>query len=223
MVLSITLSFIGEGNTDYRFFPNIAERIIQQLLIENNKEALIKWQVIEKTGESSAEVILNAAIQAKYCTTLIVHSDADNISHDNALQNKIQPGLNAIANHKYACCKNITVVVPITETEAWMLVDKDLLKEEMNTTLSDHDLGLTYQLSKIETIADPKQRIEDAIHAHHRSLPSRRRKHAVKIGELYEPMSQQIELGKLEILESYKSFKSSLIHSLRVANILNSE
>ncbi len=221
MPLSIILSFIGEGNTDDRFIPNIAERLILQELIDDNKEAVINWHPINKEGDSAEQVILNAAIQARYCTTLIVHSDADDRIPDNAMNNKIQPGINAISNYKEDCCRSITVVIPITETEAWMLVDKDLLKEEMNTTLSNHDLGLTYQLNRIETIADPKQTILDAIQTHHQSLPRKRRKSAVTIGELYEPISQQLDLRKLEILESYNSFKENLLNTLKVKKILN--
>jgi len=222
MPLSITLSFIGEGTTDDRFIPNISERLIKQLLIEQNREAtIIEWKSIYKTGENFVEIMLNAAIEAKSSTTLIVHCDADNTTAHNVIQTKIQPGIDAIANYKDECCRSITVVIPISETEAWMLVDKDLLKEEMNTALSNHDLGLTYQLNKIEKIAKPKRKIEDAIDFHHQSLSRKRRKSAVTIGELYEPISQQIELEKLEVLESFKSFKENLINALKGEHILN--
>lgn len=221
MVLSIVLSFIGEGSTDIRFFPNIAERLIEQLLIKQGKQATIQWQTIEKQGEGSSEIIFNAAIQAKYCSTLIIHADADDRKPHNAYTHKIKPGIDAILQSELKVCKNITVVIPVSETEAWMLVDKELLKDEMNTTLSDQDLGLTYPANRIERIADPKQRIEDAIVAHRLQLPKRRRRSAVTIAELYEPISRRIVLQKLEILPSYKFFKENLITALRNKNILN--
>ena len=147
MSLSIVLSFIGEGTTDKRF-SNIAERLIQQLLLEQNVQATIQWQPIEKKGGSAAEIIYRAAEQARYCVTLIVHSDADNRDPENAFTNKIKPGLDAIEQSNEDVCKNITVVIPITETEAWMLVDRDLLKEEMDTTLSKPNLRFEFPLKR---------------------------------------------------------------------------
>lgn len=221
MALSIILSFIGEGPTDNRFFPNIAERIIEQLLLEQNIEATIQWQTIEKSGVGSIEIILNAARQSKYCTILIIHSDAEDRGHQGTLTQKLTPGLEAIEKCEEDICKNIAIVIPITETEAWMLVDKDLLRNEMNTNLTAHELGLTYQLNRIEAIADPKQKVKDAIHSHHQQLTRKRRRSAVEISELYEPISRKIELRKLEILTAYAAFKQNLIISLRNKNILN--
>ncbi len=221
MALSIVLAFIGEGSTDNRFLPNIAGRLIEQLLLEKNTSATIQWQTIEKNGEGAAQIIYNAAKQAKYCTTLIVHCDADARNSKNAFTTRIKPGLDAIEESVEAICDNITVVIPITETEAWLLVDKELLKEEMNTTLSNHDLGLTYQLNKIESIADPKQKLKDAIHIHHQNLPRKRRRSAVTISELYEPISQQVELSKLEVLVAYNNFKQEIINALRYKHILD--
>lgn len=220
MIHSIVLSFLGEGTTDHRFFQNITERLIQKCLLEKNKEAIIQWLPIERTGSNTTDIIVNAAIQSKYCTTLILHSDSDDIDPDNAYVNKIKPGIDAVKKSRDELCKNITVVIPITETEAWMLVDKELLKYEMNTDLSNQDLGLSFPLKNIERIADPKQKLLDAINIHHWNLTKKRRKNAVRIAELYEPISQQIELQKLEILNAYKDFKNNLIKALQNANVL---
>lgn len=221
MPVSIVLSFIGEGPTDNRFFPNITERLIEELLLNEGKQATIQWQTIEKKGEGSSEIIFNAAVQAKYCTTLILHCDADDRDPHNAFVQKIKPGLATIAESDLNVCKNITVVIPVTETEAWMLVDRELLKEKMNTELSNKDLGLTYQIKRIEGIADPKQKLENAINVHRLQLSRRRRRSAASLAELYEPVSRRINLQKLETLHSYIDFKESLIKALRNKNLLN--
>ena len=219
MTLSIVLSFIGEGTTDSRFLPNIAERIVEQLLIEYNVKATIQWQHIQKEGNSSEEVIFNAAKQARFCTTLIVHSDADKAGAKETYKNKIKPALGLI-DEAEEVCKNITVVIPITETEAWLLVDRELLKEEINTSLSYQDLGLTYQIGRIENIADPKKTLNDAINVHHSTLSKKRRKSAVTISQLYEPISQKIKLNDLKVLTAYVSFKEGITTSLKSKNII---
>jgi len=195
--------------------------LIEQLLLTQGKQATIQWQTIEKKGEGSSEIIFNAAIQAKYCTTLILHSDADDRNPHNAFIHKIKPGLDSIAESDLNVCKNITIVIPITETEAWMLVDRELLKEEMNTTLSNRELGLIYQTNRIERIADPKQKLEDAINVHRLQLSRRRRRSAVTIAELYEPISRRVILQKLEVLNAYSDFKESLMNALRSKKLLN--
>jgi hypothetical protein len=221
MVYSIILSFLGEGTTDHRFLPNITERLIQECLLEQNKEATIQWLPITKFGNNAVEIIVNAARQSNYCTALILHSDSDNRNPDFAYNTKIKPGIDAIHLIDEYICKNVIVVIPITETEAWMLVDKELLKEEMNTNLSNHKLRLDYPLKNIERIADPKRRISDAIEVHHKNLNRKRRKNAVKISELYEPISRQVELTKLEVLNAYLKFKENVINSLKEANVLD--
>lgn len=220
MSFVIVLSFIGEGTTDDRFFPNITERLIEQVLFEKNIQATIQWQIIKKRGTSAEEKILNAAQDAKHCTMLIVHSDADDNDNKNAYETKIKPGIDAVAETDDEICKNITFVIPISETEAWLLVDKELLKEEMNTLLSNNDLGLDYKLNRIESIADPKALLESAIRTHHNNLPRKRRRSAVTISELYSTISQRIELDKLEILGAYVIFKQNIINALQNKNIL---
>jgi Domain of unknown function (DUF4276) len=218
----ILISFLGEGATDYRFFSNIVQRLVGNLLLEQGKEGVIQWQPIHKKGNSAQEIVYNASLQSRFSTTLILHSDSDNNTIAQTITNKFQLGINQIQGcNDDEVCKNITLAIPVTETEAWMLVDKDLLKSEMNTNLSNQALGLTYQLNRIERIADPKQTLNDAINVHHQSLPRKRRKYAVAIDDLYETLSQNIELAKLESLASYKQFKDDLIIALQRKNIID--
>lgn len=220
--MNILISFLGEGSTDYRFFSNIVQRLVGNLLLEQGKEGIILWQAIKKKGVSAQEIINNASILSRFSSTLILHADSDNHTIAQVIANKFQLGLNIIQNYPdEEVCKNITLVIPVTETEAWMLVDKDLLKSEINTTLSNHTLGLTYQISRIEEIADPKQKIIDAINVYHQTLSRKRRKYAVCIEDLYETISQNIQLEKLELLNSYQRFKYDLIGALQRKNILD--
>ncbi len=218
----ILVSFLGEGTTDYRFFSNIVQRLIGELLLQQGKEGVIQWQPINKNGGSAQEIVYNASVRARFSSTLVLHSDTDNKTFEETIFNKFQSGLDQInKSSDDEVCKNITLAIPVTETEAWMLIDKELLKSEMNTTLSNHALGLTYQQNRIERIADPKQKINNAINIHHQSLPKKRRKYAVVIDDLYEGISQNVELSTLELLDSYQSFKSSLISALQSKNILD--
>ncbi|MBC7688989.1 MAG: DUF4276 family protein [Aquabacterium sp.] len=220
MNYSILLSFFGEGTTDTRFFINITGRLVERLLINENIDATIQWQTIKNDGENTVAKIINAAKQSQHCTTLILHSDTDNRTPLETINFKLKTAIDAIAISEEEICKNLTLVIPMTETEAWMLVDKELLRQEMNTILSNNTLGLVFPINRIEKIADPKQKLMDAIQIHHQSLTPKRRKYAVAINDLYELIGQKIELNKLENLSAYLAFKKNLIESLKIAGIL---
>lgn len=217
----ILISFLGEGPTDNRFFQNIIQRLVENLLIIQEKEAIIQCSIIQKNGLTSEDIVYNAARQSKYSTLLILHSDADNFTVQEIIENKFKAGIKNVNNcNDNEVCKTIILLIPVVETETWMLIDKDLLREEINTQLSNEELGLIYKTGNIENINDPKQKIINAIQAHHLSLPVKRRRYAVTIRDLYEPMGQKINLEKLEALSAFTTFKENLIAALKGFEIL---
>ena len=77
-------------------------------------------------------------------------------------------------------------------TEAWILADKQLLKQQIGTTLSDTELNLN---KDPESISNPKQAIENAIRIARQNIVKRRRRN-LGIGELYAPLGQLINSEK---------------------------
>ena len=104
-------------------------------------------------------------------------------------------------------CKILVSVIPVCMTEAWMLADKELLKSEIGTELSNFDLGI-HQM--IESIPNPKETITNAIRIVQSDLTRRKRNRGLDISELYQIIGQKLELSQLENLESYRKFKDSL-------------
>lgn len=98
-------------------------------------------------------------------------------------------------------CKLLTPVIPVGMIEAWMLADKELLKSEMGTRKSDHELKID---RNPETIADSKSCIEEAIRIATIGLPKRRNK--LSIADLYEIMGDKISIESLMRLDSYRKF-----------------
>jgi hypothetical protein len=103
-------------------------------------------------------------------------------------------------------------------TEAWMLVDKELLKSEIGTELSNFDLGIH---PKPESIANPKETITNAIRIVQSDLTRRKRKRGLDISELYQIIGQKLELSQLENLESYQKFKESLKNAFKELGFLH--
>ena len=74
--------------------------------------------------------------------------------------------------------------------EAWMLADKELLKEEMGTRMSDEELGINRMP---ELYLDPKATIIQAIGKSNRTTTRRHRKD-LDISELYASIGARLEL-----------------------------
>jgi hypothetical protein len=116
-------------------------------------------------------------------------------------------------------CRNLVAIVPVQMTEAWMIADKEVLKEELGTQKNNQELGLTFPLKQVEKIADPKSKIQEIIRIAFKDLPTRRRRR-IQISSLYSPLGQQVSLDILEQLPSYLKFKESLTNALIELNYI---
>ena len=121
---------------------------------------------------------------------------------------RINPAFNAILNQENSqdMCQNLVAIVPVQMTEAWMLADKELLKQELGTAKHDTELGIN---KKPEDFSKPKDAIERAIQIAKKDLTKRRR-YKLTISKLYSPIGQKIELTKLQSLSSYKKFENAV-------------
>ena len=201
MTTKLFISFCGEGHSDNVFIKNITERVVIDYLLQKNIDAEISWTYIRKKG-SSTESYLESAALSQNQHLLIYHRDADCDNRNECLQNHFQEGDVLINNNRDMYCHHIVKAIPIQETEAWMLSDKELLKSLINTDLSNQDLNFTYQIGNIENVANPKERVEAAISTHRNYTPPRRRKLIPTLSELYEPFSQQVSVDSISRVPS---------------------
>lgn len=111
----------------------------------------------------------------------------------------------------------MVAIIPIQETEAWLLADKELLKQEIGTNKTDNELGINRQP---EEIANPKEVIETAIRIARADM-TRRRRSQLTITDLYLPIGQSVDLEKLELLSSYRDFKNNIREAFIQLNLLH--
>jgi hypothetical protein len=149
---------------------------------------------------------------------LCVQADADRKTLKETYQHKINPcQVELEKQNDHSHCKILVAIVPIQETEAWMLADKELLKEEIGTNKTDNELGIH---RNPETIANPKEVIEKAIQIARKNVTRKRRKD-LTIADLYSAIGPKIELEKLESLSSYQDFKRNVREVFRRLNLLH--
>ncbi len=214
----LILSFYGEGVTDNRFLPIIIERTAQKIIGIHSRQVVdvlepIVLKVKEPELSTGAKHILDVAKQAVGCHALIVHADADYATLDRTLNERIYPGFTLAQEADVPVCRNLVPIIPVQMIEAWMLADPDTLKQVIGTKLSNNALNIPPHARHVESIADPKKRIEEVIQTA-LAQQTRRRRRRITIGMLYEPVARQIAIERLKLVPSYERFWVDLSHEL---------
>ncbi|PLK44451.1 DUF4276 family protein [Emticicia sp. TH156] len=212
-----------EGSTDISFLEGIVQKALQSIAFECSGQIDIyvssisinrsELSFVEQVIEASKKGVADFGIQI-----ICVHTDADAQTSSNAYQNKInvaQESLSTLNPDDY--CLVMAAIVPIQETEAWMLADKELLKRVIGTTKSDEELEIN---RNPEQIARPKEVIENAIRIARVDL-TRRRRGELTISDLYSPLGQSIDIEKLRQLESFRDFENNVRQAFRSLNLLH--
>lgn len=209
----LRVGLMVDGPTDQRFLTSVVQRTYEHLVLDCPGQIdVFDVEVITPAGEGFVSQVLAAARQAyeQGFDVLVVHTDAEAATDQAAFIHKLDPALEALANTPGDLCRILVPLVTVRMVEAWMLADLALIKDEIGTDLSEHDLGLT---KKPETYADPKHQIREAIRLAHAGR-SRRQRDQVSISELYQPIGQQIDLTCLRQLPSYLAFEQAALASL---------
>lgn len=210
----ITIGYIVEGSTDVRFLENIIRRTFEDVALSCEREVEIYSVTWIKTskGMSFVDQIQKAIKDADEFGIgfVCVHCDADNENEAHVIEHKINPALEACKD--FSIEKNIKLLplIPVYMTEAWMLADKSVFKDEISTQLADHDLGID---RPPETYNNPKEIIKEAIRLAQAGLPRRRQK--LNISDLYSPLGQKISLLSLKQLPSYQNFFEKISNLLK--------
>ena len=213
---------IAEGSTDYTFFQPVLEKILIECAYECTGDVDINVVEIKCfKGENFQQYVENGrkiGVSDYGLSLLIVHSDADSPSLENVLEYKFQPILDKIeSDDPNELCQYISPLIPIHETEAWMLADKTLLKKIIGTDKTDSELNIS---GNPETFTDPKLRIEDAIRIGRQDLPKKLR-NQLTISDLYSPIGQALQIDKLQDYESFIAFRASIIKILEELNLIH--
>jgi hypothetical protein len=216
----VSIAYCTEGTTDRRFLEHVIKNTFDEVAFTCSGAIDVYDPVYissPRLGSFEENIKSIASLAHKGgLNILCVHCDADAETDENVFKNKLTPTFGTIEKIGDGMCTNLVAIVPVRMTEAWMLADIDLLKEEMCTVKSNVDLGLT---RVPETIADPKSVIMEALRISQIHLPNRR--NHTTIGELYQPIGQNLSITKLEALASYKSFKNSVENAFKKMNYLH--
>jgi Domain of unknown function (DUF4276) len=212
-----------EGSTDTRFLQSIVQKTLEATAFDcvGQFDIYVSPIEIDKTNLSFENQVLRASkkgMEELGISIICVHADADNFNAIETYRNRINVAKIELNNkNETDYCKLLVAIVPIHETESWLLADKELLKQEIGTNKTDNELGIDRMP---ETITNPKEIISNAIRIAREGLTQRRR-NDLTIGDLYLPIGQSIDLNKLEVLSSYQDFKNNVREAFLSLNLLH--
>lgn len=217
----LVMGLYVEGPTDDRFLPVIIQRTAAQILLQYDRFEIevLEPIVLKKHPDISSrdESILQAARDANGFHTLIVHSDADGPTQDEAFRYRFEPGNRLVQACTENVCKDILPIIPVRMMEAWMLADIDQLREALGTKMSQQELGLHARVNKVESHHNPKAVIESIIR---RTYPDKPQYWSRIKGQLYADLAPMIRLSRLNNVPAYQQFVRDLTSTLKAINII---
>jgi hypothetical protein len=217
----IFIGLMAEGKTDYRFLEPIVEKVLIEIVFECQGQIDIDVRVIDfDKGNNFTDSVLNASQKGHQeygITMLIIHTDADDISSDNAYKFKIDPALSLLKKQpEETHCKNVAALVPIQETEAWMLADKSILIKQIGTRKNQVELKINGHPEKFK---NPKERIEEAIRIGRSDMPKKLRD-SLQVSDLYSFLGQSLQIENLRNFNSFLDFEKNVRQLLINLNFL---
>lgn len=216
--------FVGlaaEGSTDIRFLYSIVKRTFNEIALQESLcdiDIYVKAVNVPKTGLSFTDYVVEASrkgVRDFGMMVLAIHTDADTDTFEERFKNKILPAQIKLESMDGEICKLLTPIIPVRMTEAWMLADKQLLKDEIGTAKSDSELGIN---RNPETFANPKEIIQNAIRIAMQDYPRRRSR--LRISDLYSIIGDKLSTEVLSKLESYRNFQTAVRNAYRVFNYI---
>lgn len=219
------LALFAEGPTDHRFLGPVLRRLCEDLCCSRRAYRPVEVSgVLELTrpagasGLPRAERIVRAAVDAEPSwRILFIHADADG-DHDEAFANRVAPALERL-DARYQGARKGIAVVPVRETEAWVLADGDALRGAFGATLNDGDLGIPAPVRRVESIADPKLALNVAYAGTNPTGRLSRSGPSAFLGAIGERTSFRV----LRHLPSFRRMEHCLVEPLVGVNLLQPE
>lgn len=154
--MKLRFALIGEGNTERHLVEHLKTLCVREGM--DAVEGVWATDLLRYSGAGTgvaAKVSTLLAIDSEF-DLLFIHRDTDEVT-DEVRRREIS---GAMRDH--GAGKPFVPVIPIRETEAWLLIDEDAIRAVVGNPRGKEDLPLP-KLSQIEHRADPKGILLEAL------------------------------------------------------------
>lgn len=156
---SLNITLVTEGTSDVALIPHIRWLLLQNG-IKNPIEII--WADLRHLPRNfeikGLSKKISLAIELYPCDFLFVHRDSDNTP----VEERETEIINAIENTEGDKPNYFVCVIPVKETEAWLLFDENAIRRAAGNPNGNEPLELP-KLKDIENLADPKQLLNDKL------------------------------------------------------------
>lgn len=155
MRLKVRFAFIGEGTSDNGLVPLLRDLCV--LSGADATEIQLDWNKLEgKVGRSVSQKAQAALEQVQNLDLLFIHRDAD----ERESQGRYEEIAQAIES--LGILIDYVAVVPVQETEAWLLLDQNAIREVAGKPKGRVRLSLPSP-QQVENISNPKERLKELL------------------------------------------------------------
>lgn len=156
MSLEIRFAFIGEGASDTALVVPL-RKLCSQCGIDDAIEVSLDWtQLGTEVGHSIQKRVRAVLSQIPDIDLLFIHRDAD-ARDPTARYSEIAEAMESLG-----VSRPYVAVVPIQETEAWLLLDEEAILDIARKAKGRVRLNLP-SAKQVEKIANPKERLKEVL------------------------------------------------------------
>jgi hypothetical protein len=206
--MRIHFVMIGEGRSDEGLIPHI-ERLIIALGADEVTGTAPDFNVIPGHRGHSVGEKLRTAVQLEPAANLVViHRDADGRDPE--------PRYQEVTAAAVAFCqeRQWVAVIPVQETEAWLLLDESAIRLVAGKPNGRAPLTLP-AAGRVEHVAHPKEVLEQALVAASELTGRRAAKFRSSLSAKRKQLLEQLPIGgELERLSSWIRFRADLAAAL---------
>lgn len=156
MPLRLNIIFVCEGNSDSALQQHLKELCVRSGADEVTSVSPDLNLLPYKIGNTVKEKVSAALRLEPYCDIIFIHRDSDSIDPD-PRYTEIHEGV-----VQAGTSKEYVAVVPVQETEAWLLIDEPAIRVVAENPGGRKNLELP-SIRRIESTANPKEVLKRAI------------------------------------------------------------
>ncbi|MGC4856782.1 DUF4276 family protein [Micromonospora sp. DT4] len=198
----LTSALISEGVTDDQFLPRLLARALTEICsteFEDAVEVADVQPLRDRRGPCSVADVIGLVEQNPASFSLIFFHHDQGSNAERTAAEWLRP-LRELWGER---AEQLVAVVPVRETEAWLLADGDALRNALGVRWTDAEMGLPAQPRLAERVADPKSALNSVMDRVSRTTTD----HYGQLGEL-------VSLARLQRVPAYQRWWSDTRHAL---------
>ncbi len=215
----LKLALIAEGSSDHRFLPLVLRRLTINLCANHATRMVdVDNEVLDLTAMRAADpTVASRSIRGRQIlletagafNVLFVHADGGG-DPEAARAAHFDPLADWTAQQTTLATSRPVAVIPVREMEAWVLADGDALRSAFGTVLSNSDLGIPARARDVESVADPKQTLNQA----YDRVVGRRRRRKERASNFLGSIGESVRLERLRQIPAFQDLDRDLRQAL---------